>query len=230
MSRSSNRETFLHPPPEGTPIPPELQALVETAAREMEQAFPPSITTGNRDQLLRTEAVYSAAIEDETDPDRVSLHHRALSEFLDRPLSPASLLEMHRRMMKGQPHAEPGRYRSQRIMIGRYEPPKPALVGPLMDEMFTFLEREEKSPQNRVALATWAHVEFETVHPFSDGNGRTGRALITHLLDAPVPLSQFIFAERPMYYRLFQLSDWPHWLGWMARGILEEARRSRNDT
>lgn len=218
------REQFLHPPPEGTLVPAELQDLVETAAREMEQTFPPSITAESRDQLLRTEAVHSAAIEDESDPDRVARHHRALSEFLDRPLSPASLLEMHRSMMKGQPHAEPGRYRSQRIIVGGDEPPGPALVAPLMDELFAFLEREGKSPRNRVALATWAHVEFETVHPFSDGNGRTGRALITHLLGAPLPLSRFIFAERPMYYRLFQLSDWARWLGWTAGGVILEAR------
>ena len=219
------RDKFLHPPPEGTIVPAELQDLVETAAREMEQAFPPSITAEIRNELLRTEAVHSAAIEDEFDPERVARHHRALSEFLDSPLSPASLLEMHRSMMKGQPHAEPGRYRSQRIVVGGREAPRPALVPSLMDELFTFLDGEKKkSPRNRIALATRVHVEFETVHPFSDGNGRTGRAIITHLLGAPLPLSRFIFAERPMYYRLFKLSDWARWLRWMAGGVILEAR------
>ena len=218
------RDKFLHPPPEGTIVPAELQDLVEAASREMKQAFPPSITAGNRDQLLRTEAVHSAAIEDEYDPVRITRHHQALSEFMDRPLTPASLLEMHRSMMRGQAHAGPGEYRNHRILIGGQEPPQPAMVGPLMDELFAFLESEGKSPRNRIALATWAHVEFETIHPFGDGNGRTGRAIITHLLGAPLPLSRFIFAERPMYFRLFQLSDWARWLGWTAGGVILEAR------
>ena len=131
---------------------------------------------------------------------------------------------MHRNLMKGQPHSEPGRYRSQRLIAGWGELPEPALAAALMDELFTFLETEKGNPRNRVTLATWAHVEFETIHPFSDGNGRTGRALITHVLGAPLPLSRFIFAERRMYYRLFQLSDWTRWLGWMAGGMILEAK------
>ena len=220
----NGQEQFLHPPPEGVLVPAELQDLVEKADREMEQAFPPSIKAENRNELLRTEAAHSAAIEDEFDPERVARHHRALSAFLNRPLGPESLLEMHRSMMRGQPHAEPGRYRSQRVLAGWGETPGPALLASLMDELFTFLETEKGNPRNRVALATWAHVEFETIHPFSDGNGRTGRALINHVLGAPLPLSRFIFAERRMYYRLFQLSDWTRWLGWMASGMILEAK------
>ena len=220
----NERNKFLHPPPEGTLVPGKFQDLMETAVGELGQAFPSSITAESRDLLLYTEAVHSAAIEDEFDPERVARHHRALSAFVDRPLNTASLLEMHRSMMRGQPHAEPGRYRSQGIIVGGHEPPGPALVPSLMDELFAFLEREGKNPRNRVAMAVWAHVEFETIHPFSDGNGRTGRALITHLLGAPLPLSRFIFAERPMYYRLFKLSDWARWLSWMTGGIILEAR------
>ena len=226
---SSNRETFLHPPAGGRLVPEELQSLLETATREMEEAFQTGMAAGRRDALLRTEATYSAAIEEETDPNRVSLHHRELSRFLEQPLCEQSLLDLHQGMMEGQPHAQPGMYRSVQVIVGRHRPPGPALVPSLMRELMDFLQESGNDRAGRIARAVWAHVEFETVHPFADGNGRTGRAIITHLLDAPVPLSRFIFAESGGYYRLFQRGGWPDWLEWTLRGILEEARRARED-
>ena len=226
----SNRETFLHPPPGRViQVHSRLRGLLETVTREMEETFPTGMASGQRDALLSTEAIYSAAIEDETDPDRVSLHHRALAGFLEQPLGERSLLDLHQSMMEGQPHAAPGMYRSIQVTVDRHLPPAPALVPSLMRELMEFLQEGENDREGRIARAVWAHVEYETVHPFADGNGRTGRAIITHLLDAPVPLSRFIFAESGGYYRLFQRGGWPDWLEWMARGILEEARRARNE-
>ena len=229
VSSSSNRETFLHPPAGGRLVPEELQGLLETATREMEAAFPREMPASQRDALLRTEATYSAAIEYELDRGRVARHHQALSEFLQKPISRETLLDLHRGMMEDQPHAEPGRYRSVRVIVGEHRPPGPALVPSLMRELMDFLQESGNDRAGRIARAVWAHVEYETVHPFADGNGRTGRALITHLLDAPVPLSRFIFAESGGYYRLFQRGGWPDWLEWTLRGILEEARRAREE-
>ena len=129
----SNIETFLHPP-HGRVIQvhSRLRSLLETVTREMEEAFPTGMASSQRDELLRTEAVCSAAIEDETDPNRVSLHHRALAGFLEQPLGERSLLDLHQGMMEGQPHAEPGMYRSIQVTIGRHRPPAPALI-PLPD-------------------------------------------------------------------------------------------------
>ena len=226
----SNIETFLHPPPGRViQVHSRLRSLLETVTKEMEEAFPTGMASSQRDELLRTEAVYSAAIEDETDPNRVSLHHRALAGFLEQPLGERSLLDLHRGMMEGQPHAAPGMYRSIQVTIGQHRPPSPALIPSLMRELMDFLLEGKNDREGRIARAVWANVEYETVHPFADGNGRTGRAIVTHLLDAPVPLSRFIFTERPGYYRLFQHGGWPDWLEWMARGILEEARRARDE-
>ena len=226
----SNRETFLHPPPGRViQVHSRLRGLLETTTREMETAFPQEMPASQRDALLRTEAIYSAAIEDETDPNRVSLHHRELARFLEQPLCERSLLDLHRGMMEGQPHAQPGMYRSVQVIVGRHRPPAPALVPSLMRELMDFLQEGGNNREGRIARAVWAHVEFETVHPFADGNGRTGRAIITHMLDAPAPLSRFIFAERPGYYQLFQQGGWSNWLEWIARGILEEARRAREE-
>ena len=134
----SNIETFLHPPPGRViQVHSRLRSLLETVTKEMEEAFPTGMASSQRDELLRTEAVYSAAIEDETDPNRVSLHHRALAGFLEQPLGERSLLDLHRGMMEGQPHAAPGMYRSIQVTIGQHRPPSPALIPSLMRELWT---------------------------------------------------------------------------------------------
>ena len=211
---------FLHPPQEGKLVPEDLRYRVEFGNRAMEKAFPPSTQGEERDHLLRKEALYSAAIENENDPERTAQHHRALAEFLAKPLTPDSLLELHHSMMAGQSHAEPGRYRSVQVVIGDQRPPGPALVPSPMDELFTFLGEHGN---NRVARVTWAHVEFESIHPFADGNGRAGRALLLHVLGFPIPISRFIHSDRSTYYHLFRKSDWHSWLEWMARGTLIES-------
>ena len=221
------RAQFLHPPPEGKLVPEDLRYRVESANRAMEQAFQPGIQGEERNHLLRNEALYSAAIENENDPERIAQHHRALAEFLAKPLTPDSLLELHCSMMVGQSHAEPGRYRSVQVVIGDHRPPGLALVPSLMDELFTFLG---KHGNNRVARATWAHVEFESIHPFADGNGRAGRALLLHVLGFPIPISRFIHSDRPTYYHLFRKSDWPSWLEWIAGGVAGESQRYGEST
>jgi Fic family protein len=98
------------------------------------------------------------------------------------------LLEIHRRLFDGTHLAElGGRFRAQQNWIGgsgynpcsaSFVPPPPELVEELMDDLCTFCN-DESLPA--VAQAAIAHAQFETIHPFVDGNGRTGRALI-HLV------------------------------------------------
>jgi Fic family protein len=100
----------------------------------------------------------------------------------------ASLLEVHRRLLNGtwlEEHG--GRVRSEQNWIGgsahnpcsaAFVPPPPELVGWLLDDLCAFCN-EDSLPA--VAQAAIAHAQFETIHPFVDGNGRTGRALI-HLI------------------------------------------------
>ncbi len=216
----NDRTQFLHPPPEGKLVPEQLRLLTETAARRMKQAFPPGMPEEERDRLLKTEALHSAAIEDERDPERVARHQRALAEFLAAPLTGTTLLELHHSMMAEQEHAEPGRYRSVQVVVGGDRPPGPAMVQSLMDELFAFLHKPGHNP---LAQAAWAHVEFESVHPFADGNGRAGRAVLLHVLGSPVPISRFISSTRPNYYRLFRMYNWHSWLTYITRGTLIES-------
>ena len=168
--------------------------------------------------MVMEEARASANIEGEYDEDRIAAHARALGEFLRDPRGEPAMLQLHGRMMDGQAHAQPGRYRTVGVTIGGWKPPGPALVPALMAELF---ERLAGQPTG-VAGAVWAHVEFETVHPFADGNGRTGRALMQAMLGSCLPISPFILRERPTYYELFRRNEWPRWLEWFCRGITEQ--------
>ena len=103
-------------------------------------------------------------------------------------ISVGHLQEMHRRLLTGTrlaPHV--GQIRTQQNWIGgsnynpcsaAFVPPPPELVRPLLDDLCAFCNEDSLSPLVQAALV---HAQFETIHPFVDGNGRTGRALI-HLL------------------------------------------------
>lgn len=106
-----------------------------------------------------------------------------------KPLTRDLLLEIHRRLLEGT-HLAPyaGRMREVQNWIGgndhnpcaaTYVPPPPEIVGDLLDDLCAFCNSDMLPA---VAQAAIAHAQFETIHPFADGNGRTGRALIYLIL------------------------------------------------
>ena len=175
-------------------------------------------TPGENRELISLEARASAGIEDEYDEGRIAAHASALEKFLEGPQEETSLLRLHREMMQGQQHALPGRYRTFNVAIGYHTPPEHTRVPGLMDELFSSTRHHFP----RLTRSIWTHVQFETIHPFGDGNGRTGRAMLLLGLDAVLPISRFILREQQEYYQLFEESDWSRWLNWLCRGILEE--------
>ena len=86
----NTREKFLHRP-KGKLVIERLKPLTKSAVKEMERAFGTNLTQAQRSELLWTETVHSAAIEDEDRPEQIHLHQRALAEFLAKPLTPKSL-------------------------------------------------------------------------------------------------------------------------------------------
>lgn len=106
----------------------------------------------------------------------------------DEAISVEHLREMHRRLLAGTRLAmHAGEIRTEQNWIGGnsynpcsavFVPPPPELVLPLLEDLCTFCNDDALSPLVQAALA---HAQFETIHPFVDGNGRTGRALV-HLL------------------------------------------------
>jgi Fic family protein len=104
------------------------------------------------------------------------------------PITPAVLLDFHRRLLAGgRPGPHAGSIRTEQNWIGgssynpcsaSFVPPPPEYVRDLLDDLCAFCTSESLPA---VAQAAIAHAQFETIHPFVDGNGRTGRALI-HLV------------------------------------------------
>ena len=116
---------------------------------------------------------------------------------------------MHADIMEDEPFA--GQQRTQLVWIGGQTPLDAASVPPsaeavpaLMSDFVRFLDRDDIDVVTKIAIA---HAQFECIHPFADGNGRTGRA-ITQLLLArsgfpTLPISAAMFAVRKTYYRIF---------------------------
>ena len=137
-------------------------------------------------------------------------------------------------------HMNPGKYRQDQSTIQRipsgdivYVPPPPENVQPCMNDLFVFVgdSRLVASPLLRAALA---HVQFETIHPFEDGNGRVGRLIINFMLTKSGVLSGpslypslYLKENRQRYYELLshvrRTGDWEAWVTFFLKGIKSSA-------
>ena len=164
------------------------------------------------------------------------------------PLSNRLIREMHEKLLaRGRgSEKQPGEFRRSQNWIGgtrpgnaHFVPPPPALV----EEAMSALERmfhEADAPYPVLVMAALAHAQFETIHPFLDGNGRIGRLLIPLLLhDAGLMqqpllyLSLYFKQHRDEYYRLLDrvrtAGDWEAWLDFFLEGV-ETTATSAVDT
>ena len=158
------------------------------------------------------------------------------------PLSNRLIREMHEQLLaRGRgSEKQPGEFRRTQNWIGgtrpgnaHYVPPPPLFV----DELMSAFERtlHEPTAQYPILITTaLAHVQFETIHPFLDGNGRIGRLLIPLVLhDAGILqqpllyLSLYFKQHRDEYYRLLDrvrnTGDWESWLDFFLEGVVATA-------
>jgi Fic family protein len=158
------------------------------------------------------------------------------------PLSNRLLREIHGVLLsRGRGHDKsPGEFRRSQNWIGgtrpgnaRFVPPPHHLVPDCMTELERFLHAEDAGVSVLVR-AGLAHVQFETIHPFLDGNGRVGRLLITFLLcharvlnEPLLYLSLYFKQHRSLYYELLDRvrreGDWEAWLEFFLEGVKETA-------
>lgn len=184
------------------------------------------------------------------DVEEVSNYVAALSHGLERvrggfPLSLRLIREIHAVLLRGGRgvNKTPGEFRRSQNWIGGRSPATASFVPPPPDrldecladfERFLHLPREAMPALVKAALA---HVQFETIHPFNDGNGRLGRLLITLLLctegvlAAPtLYLSLYFKSRRADYYeqldRVRRSGDWEAWLGWFLDGVEQTASQA----
>ena len=132
---------------------------------------------------------------------------------------------------------EAGRYRTLRVRVGTYVPPPPEQVSGLMLE---FLEwwNDDAPVLSPVLSSAIVHYRFEAIHPFADGNGRTGRALALwelyrrgfdshHIFS----VDEFYWEDRPRYYAALQAvrrqgDDLTSWLEYSAEGLQQTLERA----
>ena len=181
------------------------------------------------------------------DAHEVSNYVAALDHGLHRlrndlPLSNRLLREIHRVLLsagRGQ-HQAPGEFRRSQNWIGGSRPGNAAFVPPpytavpdCMAELEHFIHAEDDG-LSVLVRAGLAHVQFETIHPFLDGNGRIGRLLITLMLceagllrEPLLYLSLYFKQHRGTYYDLLDhvrcTGDWEAWLAFFLEGVTQTA-------
>jgi Fic family protein len=181
------------------------------------------------------------------DLEEVFNHVAAMNYGLERletlPLSLRLIREIHARLLKGVRGSakDPGEFRRSQNWIGppgalladaAYVPPPPAELMATLGDLEKFLNEPGDLPA--LVHAAVAHAQFETIHPFLDGNGRVGRLLITFMLvccgvlHRPLLyLSYYLKRHRAEYYdRLTAVrldGDWEGWLRFFLQGVAETA-------
>lgn len=218
-----NKEAVLSSRIEGTQA-----SLIDVLAFEADAAFP----------------------ENPQDVEEVINYIGALNYGLERlsslPLSLRLIREIHRLLLQGVRGANrhPGEFRTSQNWIGhlggtietaRFVPPSPTDMHKALSDLEKFIHEETKLPVLlKVGLV---HVQFETIHPFLDGNGRMGRLLITFILccegalNKPLLyLSHYFNMHRLEYYEHLQRvrdeGDWESWLKFFLRGVSEVAQEA----
>lgn len=183
--------------------------------------------------LLRTESASSSQIEQITagakalamaslglakfgsNAELVSANVDAMTRAvaLGDAVTPANILAVHETLMHGQTHANPGSFRTEQVWIAgssvsphgaAFVPPHHSRVVTAVNDLCQFAERTDIPLLAQTAIA---HAQFETIHPFNDGNGRTGRALVHAMLQGggattrtTVPISAGLLADTGTYF------------------------------
>lgn len=153
------------------------------------------------------------------------------------------ICNIHQRLMYLYPDKQPGKYKHVVNYIGgfhmetaRFIPAPPQHVKPLMDDLFTLMNYEQDSALETPLLmrAAIVHAQFESIHPFLDGNGRTGRMLIPLMLEAEgypgIHLATFLKLRKQNYYdALLQVQmklNWAPWLQLFYECVIASSRHT----
>ncbi len=151
------------------------------------------------------------------------------------PVVSRVLLAAHKSLMSSGEgdSANPGQYRKQSVRVGAHVPPPASDIPQLISELETFINEDETLPS--LIKAGLAHVQFETIHPFLDGNGRIGRLLIIlmmlhdEVLHEPIIyISYHLKKYQSKYYYLLDeirsTGSFEEWITFFLQGIIESCQ------
>lgn len=183
------------------------------------------------------------------DVDRILHYIKAMNFGLKRletfPLSLRLICEVHKTLLEGTgdaPGKTPGEFRQSQNWIGgaspqtaKFVPPPASEINRALGDLEKFMhDKSELSPLTKTALL---HAQFETIHPFLDGNGRTGRLLVTfylcqqEILERPtLYLSEFFKRNRELYFDLLEgyhnRGEVVPWVNFFLEGVADVAVRA----
>lgn len=209
-------------------------------------------TQATLDDLFEGEA--GMELDNADDVEEVTNYLRAFRHVRDNlqatgglPVSIRLISEAHRLLLAGVRGAgkQPGELRRSQNWIGGtrpgnaiFVPPPPEQVSELLSDLerFIHMENGELPPLVKIALI---HAQFETIHPFLDGNGRMGRLLISALLEhwqlmqAPLLyISGYLKQHQTEYYRLLSRirtdGDWEAWVAFFLEGVISAATHAEH--
>lgn len=211
----------------------DARAEISRFDSELSTLLPDTDIGGLAAVLLRTESASSSQIENITAQAKtialadvgaarygsnakliasnVDAMNHAIS--LTAPLSVDAIRSVHELLMHGQHHADPGRFRTRQVWVGGssasphgaiFVPPHHSRVRAAIEDLCRFIVRSDVPLLTQCAVT---HAQFETIHPFNDGNGRTGRALVHAMLkqggattSATVPISAGLLGDPDSYF------------------------------
>ena len=197
-------------------------------------------TQSTMSDVLGAEAVG----EGEKGEEEVSRYLDALKQGITKmeklPVSLRLVKQLHKTLMEGDPKDTPGEFRQFQNWIGdegdapqqaSLVPPPPEKIIEHLDNLEKFIHHDSSPILVRAAIA---HAQFETIHPFLDGNGRVGRLLIILMLCASgiikepiLYLSLYFKKNRTRYYShlraTHQNGDWESWVKFFLQGVIETA-------
>lgn len=184
------------------------------------------------------------------DVQEVSNYVAAMEYGLERlrsgfPLSMRLIKDIHEVLMSGARGGgkAPGEFRKSQNWIGgsrpgnaRFVPPPPDMVIPCMSDLEKFIH-DDTHALPVLVKAAFVHHQFETIHPFLDGNGRLGRLLLTFLLctenvlsEPILYLSLYLKTHRETYYSLLtevrETGNWEDWLSFFIEGVHHTAEQA----